>query len=125
MKIVVLGAGAVGRTIAAKLSRVAEVHAAARKRHADAVREQGLLMTGICGESTYRFSRSEDIPFAWQAADYYIMTAKSTDTEAVCRQFADTMRGRDLMSPQNGIGNEEVIGRFTDGITGGDDHNRV
>jgi len=119
MKIVVLGAGAVGLTIAAKLSRVAEVHAVTRKRHADAVREQGLLMTGIWGEGTYRFSCSEDIPFAWQAADCYILTAKSTDTETICRQFADAIRGRDLMSLQNGIGNEEIIGQFTDRIIGG------
>jgi len=119
MKIVVLGAGAVGLTVAAKLSRVAEVHAVARKRHADAVRERGFLMTGIWGEGTCRFSCSEDLPRTWQAADYYIITARSTDTEAVCRQFADAIRGREVVSLQNGIGNEEVIGRFTDRVIGG------
>ncbi|WP_292519803.1 ketopantoate reductase family protein [Methanoculleus sp.] len=118
MKIAVLGAGAVGLTIAAKLSRVADVHAVARKRHADAVRERGFLLTGIWGEGTYRFSCSEDLPDAWQDADYYIITAKSTDTEAVCRQFADAIRGREVVSLQNGIGNEEIIGRFTDRIIG-------
>jgi 2-dehydropantoate 2-reductase len=119
MKIVVLGAGAVGLTIAAKLSRVADVHAVARKRHADAVRERGLLMTGIWGEGAYRFSCSEDLPDAWLDADYYIITAKSTDTEAVCRQFAGAIRGREVVSLQNGIGNEEIIGRFTDRVIGG------
>ncbi len=118
MKIVVLGAGAVGLTVAAKLSRVADVHAVARKRHANAVRERGLRMTGIWGEGAYRFSCSEDLPRAWQNADYYIVTAKSTDTEAVCRQFADAIRGREVASLQNGIGNEEIIGRFTDRIIG-------
>ena len=118
MKIVVLGAGAVGLTIAAKLSRVADVHAVARARHADAVRERGLFLTGIWGEGTYRFSCSEDLPPAWRAADYFIITAKSTDTEAVCRQFADAIRGQEVVSLQNGIGNEEVIGRFTDRVIG-------
>lgn len=118
MKIVVLGAGAVGLTVAAKLSRVADVHAVARKRHADAVRERGFLMTGIWGEGTYRFSCSEDLPRAWQDADCYIIAAKSTGTEAVCRQFADAIRGREVMSLQNGIGNEEIIARFTDRVIG-------
>ena len=119
MKIVVLGAGAVGLTVAAKLSRVADVHAVARKRHAEAVRERGLLMTGIWGEGAYRFSCSEDLPDAWQDADYYIITAKSTDTEAVCRQFADAIRGHEVVSLQNGIGNEEIVARFTDRVIGG------
>ena len=119
MKIVVLGAGAVGLAIAAKLSRVVNVHAVARKRHADAVRKRGLLMTGIWGEGTYRFSCSESLPDAWHGADYYIITAKSTDTEAVCRQFVGEIRGREVVSLQNGIGNEEIIGRYTDRVVGG------
>jgi len=118
MKIVVLGAGAVGLTIAAKLSRVADVHAVARKRHADAVGERGFLMTGIWGEGVYRFSCSEEIPPGWRDADYYIIAAKSTDTEAVCCQFADHIRGHEVVSLQNGIGNEEIIGRFTDRVIG-------
>ena len=118
MKIVVLGAGAVGLTVAAKLSRVADVHAVARKRHVDAVRERGFLMTGIWGEGIYRFSCSEDLPDAWQDADYYIIAAKSTDTEPVCRQFADAIRGHEVVSLQNGIGNEEIIERFTDRVIG-------
>ncbi len=119
MRIVVLGAGAVGLTVAAKLSRVADVHAVARKRHADAVRERGFLMTGIWGEGAYRFSCSEDLPDAWRDADYYIIAAKSTDTGAVCRQFSDAIRGREVMSLQNGVGNEEIIGQFTDRVIGG------
>jgi len=118
MKIVVLGAGAVGLTVAAKLSRVADVHAVARTRHADAVQERGFLMTGIWGEDAYRFSCSEDLPDAWRDADYYIVAAKSTGTEAICRQFADVIGGREVVSLQNGIGNEEIIARFTDRVIG-------
>ena len=119
MKIVVLGAGAVGLTVAAKLSRVADVHAVTRARHADAVRERGFLMTGIWGAGTYRFSCSEDLPDAWRDADYFIVAAKSTDTEAICRQFADAIGGREVVSLQDGIGNEEIIARFTDRVIAG------
>ncbi|HOD85362.1 MAG TPA: 2-dehydropantoate 2-reductase [Methanoculleus sp.] len=118
MKVVLLGAGAVGLTIAAKLSRVADVHAVARRRHADAVQQRGFRMTGIWGEGTYKFSCSEDIPPGWQDADYCIITSKSTATEAICRQFADTISGREVVSLQNGIGNEEIIARFTDRVIG-------
>ncbi|HQP72332.1 MAG TPA: 2-dehydropantoate 2-reductase N-terminal domain-containing protein, partial [Methanoculleus sp.] len=118
MKVVLLGAGAVGLTIAAKLSRVADVHAVARRRHADAVQQRGFRMTGIWGEGTYKFSCSEDIPPGWQDADYCIITSKSTETEAICRQFADTISGREVVSLQNGIGNEEIIARFTDRVIG-------
>lgn len=118
MKIVILGAGAVGLSVAAKLSRIADVHAVARMRHADAVQERGFLMTGIWGAGTYRFSCSEDLPGTWQDADYYIITAKSIDTEAICRQFADAIGGREVMSLQNGIGSEGIIARFTDRVIG-------
>jgi 2-dehydropantoate 2-reductase len=119
MKIVVLGAGAVGLTVAAKVSRVADVHAVARRRHVDAVRKRGFLMTGIWGEGAYRFSCSEDLPGEWQDADFVLITAKSIDTEAICRQFADVIRGREVVSLQNGIGNEEIISQFTDRVIGG------
>jgi 2-dehydropantoate 2-reductase len=119
MRIVVLGAGAVGLTVAAKISRVAEVHAVCRERHARAIGDRGFLMTGIWGEGTYRFGCSADLPPEWQDADYYIITAKATATESICRQFADAIRGREMVSLQNGIGNEEIIGRFTDRVIGG------
>lgn len=119
MKIVVLGAGAVGLTVAAKLSCVSDVHAVTRKRHADAVQRRGFLMAGIWGEGTYRFSCSEDLPDTWLDADYYVITTKSTDTEAICCQFAEVIRDREVVSLQNGIGNEEIIRQYTDRVIGG------
>ncbi len=118
MRVVILGAGAVGLTVAAKLSTVCDVHAVCRRRHADAVKERGFLMTGIWGEGTYRFSCSETLP-EWEDADYYIITSKSTDTEAICNEYADTLRGHEVVSLQNGIGNEEIIARYTDYVIGG------
>lgn len=118
MKVVILGAGAVGLTVAAKLSAVCEVHAVCRKRHADRIRERGFLLTGIWGEGTYRFSCSEDLPEG-SDPDYYIITSKSTGTEAICREYADALRGHEVVSLQNGIGNEEIIARYTDRVIGG------
>ncbi|SFM16644.1 ketopantoate reductase family protein [Methanolobus profundi] len=117
MKVLILGAGAVGLTLAAKLSSVCDVHAVCRQRHADRIQDAGFKMTGIWGESTCTFSCSEDVPEA--EYDYIFITAKSTATESICEQFSDVIKGREVISMQNGIGNEEIIARYTDKVIGG------
>lgn len=118
MKILVLGAGAVGLAVAAKLSSVCDVHAVTRKQTADAINAGGFRLTGIWGTGTFRFSVSDSIQKD-ACYDYIIITAKSRDTEAICRQYADTIHGTETVSLQNGIGNEEIISRFTDTVIGG------
>jgi 2-dehydropantoate 2-reductase len=118
MKILILGAGAVGLSVAAKLSRVCDVHAVCRKASADAIREHSFSMSGIWGEETYRFSAAETVPEG-DRYDYIFITAKSKDTNAICRQFSSLIRDTDTISLQNGIGNEEIISRYTDRVIGG------
>ena len=118
MKILVLGAGAVGLSVAAKLSRVCEVHAVARKKTADAVVAGGFTLTGIWGENLYRFSISDSVPYGARY-DYALITSKSRDTDAICRKFAATLKDTETVSLQNGIGNEEIIGRYTSRVIGG------
>lgn len=118
MKILVLGAGAVGLSVAAKLSRVSEVHAVARKKTADAINAGGFQLTGIWGTGTYRFSVADTVP-AGARYDYAIITSKSRDTDAICREFAATLKDTETVSLQNGIGNEEIIGKYTDRVIGG------
>jgi len=117
MKIAVLGAGAVGLTVAAQLSGVCDVHAVCRKKHADAIREHGFIKTGLWGDEVCHFSASEELPD--EDFDYIIITSKSTDTRAVCEQFRDTIRDHEVVSLQNGIGNEEIISEYTSKVTGG------
>ena len=118
MKILILGAGAVGLSVAAKLSRVCDVHAVCRKSTADAIQAGGFRMTGMWGEDTYRFSAGENIP-ADEKYDFIFITSKSKDTDAICRQFAGLIGGTETISLQNGIGNEEIIARYTDRVIGG------
>jgi 2-dehydropantoate 2-reductase len=117
MKVLILGAGAVGLTLAAKLSSVCDVHAVCRQRHADKINSDGFKMTGIWGEATCKFSCSEDAPK--DDYDYIFISSKSTATESICEQFADVIKGREVISMQNGIGNEEIIARYTDKVIGG------
>ena len=117
MNILVLGAGAVGLPVAARLSKVSEVYAVCRAAHADAIRTSGFRLTGLWGDHTIRFPCGEDPPDRdW---DSIFITAKSIDTRELCRTYADIISGRDVVSLQNGIGNEEIISAFTDRVIGG------
>jgi 2-dehydropantoate 2-reductase len=118
MKVAILGAGAVGLSIAAKLSEVCDVHAVTRRRHIDAIRKRGFVMTGIWGNETYRFSCAEDLP-ADGDFDYIIITAKSGATRSICEQFGKAITGHETVSLQNGIGNEEIIAAYTLSVIGG------
>lgn len=117
MKILILGAGAVGLSLAAKLSAVCDVHAVCRQRHADKIQNEGFKMTGLWGESTSVFSCSEAVHDG--EYDYVIISSKSTATASLCEQFRDIIKGREVVSMQNGLGNEEIIAKYTDKVIGG------
>ncbi len=118
--ILILGAGAVGLSLAGKLRSVATVYAACRPVHAGAIRERGLVMEGVWGTGTVDgigcVTGSGEVP---PAVDFVIVTAKGTDTRAICEEYAGVIRGRPVASLQNGIGNEEVIASYTDTVIGG------
>ncbi|NQS74362.1 MAG: ketopantoate reductase family protein [Methanoculleus sp.] len=118
--ILILGAGAVGLSFAGRLAGVAAVYAACRPVHAGAIRERGLAMDGIWGSGTIEgitpITGSEEVP---PGIDLIIITAKGTDTLAICEEYAGAIRGRPVASLQNGIGNEDIIARYTDIVIGG------
>ena len=118
MKVLVLGAGAVGLSVAAKLSTVCEVYAVSRKKNADAVAANGFSLSGIWGSGTFRFGIADHVPDDARY-DYVIITSKSQDTDALCREYAANIRGTETVSLQNGIGNEEILSRYTDRVIGG------
>lgn len=117
-KILVLGAGAVGLPLTAKLSSVAEVVAVSRERYARAINSQGLAIHGAWGSHTYRFTCTSTPP-ADEDFDFILITSKSNDTEEICRSCAGIIRDHNVVSLQNGIGNEEIIGKYTDRVIGG------
>jgi 2-dehydropantoate 2-reductase len=118
MKVGILGAGAVGLSLAARLSKVVQVYAVARTRHVARIRDEGFSLSGIWGEESCTFRCGENLPENEQF-DYFLITAKSVDTRQICDQFADVIAGREVVSLQNGIGNEEIIAEYTDRVIGG------
>lgn len=118
VRVLVLGAGAVGLPLAAKLSRVAEVVAVTREPYASEISRHGLDIRGAWGDESFTFpcvtTLEETEPF-----DYILITSKSQDTDSLCRQYADLLSVSEVVSFQNGIGNEETISQYTDHIIGG------
>lgn len=117
-RILILGAGAVGLPLAAKLSRVADIVAVSRKPYASAISAHGLAISGAWGTETCRFpcvsELADDTNF-----DYILVTSKSQDTDNICRQYKRQIDASEVASFQNGIGNEETISRYSDQVIGG------
>ena len=118
VRILILGAGAVGLPLAAKLSRVADVVAVTREPYARAVSRQGLLISGAWGSETVRFPCVSKLTDK-KDFDYILVTSKSQDTEGICRQYQRQIGNSEVASLQNGIGNEEMISRYSDRVIGG------
>lgn len=118
MKILILGAGAVGLCLAARLCRHAEVHAVSRQRQVDSIKAKGFRMAGIWGQGSFRFDVAT-VPPADRRFDYVLITAKSFDTRKLCIAYAEYLAGAEVVSLQNGIGNEEIISEYTRQVIGG------
>lgn len=116
MRVLLLGAGAVGLTVAAKLSKHAEVFAVCRERYASSIRKNGFVMTGIWGSETLPLACGEKVPEGdW---DYIIIATKSAATKSICDEYHHLFKSSEVVSLQNGIGNEEIIFEYTKNVIG-------
>jgi len=116
MRILILGAGAVGLSIAAKLSKYAEVYAVCRERYSTSIKKDGYYLTGIWGTETFRFPCGTVPPKgSW---DYIIISTKAAATREICEQYNHLFGEAEIVSLQNGIGNEEIIAEYTEHVLG-------
>ena len=101
MRVAVIGAGAVGGTIAALLERGGhDVEVTARGENLDAIRSGGLRLTGEWGDHTARVDAN---PVLTRAPELAIVTTKALDAAAALRDNADWVRGVPVVVIQNGI----------------------
>ncbi|MGO2112990.1 MAG: ketopantoate reductase family protein, partial [Pseudoclavibacter sp.] len=107
MRIGVIGAGGVGGAFAAKLNEAGhEVAIAARARTADAIRTDGLQLTGAFGESTTRFgSVSAVLP---SGLDLALLATKVHDADLALSVNREAIRGVPLVVMQNGLGGLDI-----------------
>jgi 2-dehydropantoate 2-reductase len=112
-RVCIAGAGVIGSLFAAHLARVAKVSALTRRAdHAASLREGGLRVTGR-SDFTARLDASTD-PDELEEPDLVIVACKGTDLEQVAGRLEGHWPGATLMTVQNGIGADEVVGRHGD-----------
>jgi 2-dehydropantoate 2-reductase len=131
-RVCVVGAGVIGSLYAAYLARVAEVSALTRREeHAQALRERGLRVSGR-GDFASQLAASTsagDLP----EPELVIVACKGTDLESAAERLEGHWPEAIVMTVQNGIGADEVVGRhgdwrqlnavtFMSGTRHGDDH---
>ena len=108
MKVIVLGAGAVGSLFGAKLARAGHsVTLVGRAAHVEAVRAHGLVVRNDHDEIV-RLAAEVDVP-SGMAVDAALVTVKSFDLAVAMRELAGALRTPvPTLMPQNGIGIEAV-----------------
>jgi 2-dehydropantoate 2-reductase len=111
MKIVILGAGALGSLFGAHLARAgADVTLIAREARAKVIQEQGITVTGLVDFTVpvNVTARPQEV----QRADALLVTVKTYDMETALDSIAPLQLGS-VLSVQNGVvKNEQLAQRF-------------
>lgn len=101
MRVAIVGAGAVGGTIAALLSRGGhEVTVTARGAQLRTILDHGIELTGAWGDFTARVAASDVLT---RSPELAIITTKAQNAEAAMRQNAHCLNGVPVMVVQNGL----------------------
>ena len=115
MRFVVVGAGAVGGVLGARLALAgADVHLVARGAHLDAIRSHGLALRSPDGDVTVDVAASDLAGVRLAAGDVVLLAVKSHDTAAALTALAaGAPPGVAVACVQNGVTNErEALRRF-------------
>ena len=122
MKILVMGAGAVGAYFGARLRAAGEdVVLCARGEHLRAIRERGLDIASIRGDLKIEIDAT-DTPRDFAPYDLILFCVKAYDTDAAARSIEGCLTpGGAILTLQNGVENEAklaaIFGR--DAVMGG------
>src|SRR5579863_8479571 len=122
MKILVMGAGAVGAYFGARLRAAGEdVVLCARGENLRAIRERGLDITSIRGDLRVEIAAT-DRPRELAPYELILFCVKAYDTEAAAREVSGCLKhGGAILTLQNGVENEAklaaIFGR--DAVMGG------
>jgi 2-dehydropantoate 2-reductase len=107
-RICVAGAGTIGSLLAAHLARVADVSVLTRREeHARRLNEEGLR---VSGRSDFTAAVTAAVDPGALDADLVIVACKASDLEPLAARLAGHFGGATVMTVQNGLGAEEVVG---------------
>jgi 2-dehydropantoate 2-reductase len=111
--IIILGAGAIGSYYGAILSQSCNVLLVGRRKHTEAIRKKGLIVTGSINQ-TFHPEISTGIVDVPENC-LIIVTTKAFDTEEAINGIKRLLRpDTTVLVLQNGLGNEEVVRGLVD-----------
>jgi 2-dehydropantoate 2-reductase len=112
MKVLIMGAGAVGAYFGARLQQAGEqVVFCTRGENLRAMREHGLEIESYQGDFKLTVIATDD-PKEYAPYDLILFAVKSYDTDSAARQLAGTLAPEGiLLTIQNGVENEEILCR--------------
>jgi 2-dehydropantoate 2-reductase len=110
MRYVVIGAGAIGGTVAARLHEAGrEVVAIARGAHLAAIRADGLRVEEPDRSRTVRLDTAADVgEVDWRPDDVALMCTKTQDSEPILDALAAAAPDVPVACLQNGVANERL-----------------
>jgi 2-dehydropantoate 2-reductase len=112
-RVCIAGSGAIGSLFAGHLAQVAEVSVLVRREeHARALNDEGLRVSGRA-DLTASVSASTD-PAALPEPELVLVCCKGTDLDAVGGALAGHFPAATVMTVQNGLGADEIVGRYGD-----------
>lgn len=122
MKILIMGAGAVGAYYGARLQASGEdVVFCARGEQLRALKQQGLEIKSVQSDLKLRVKATER-PADFASYDLILFAVKSYDTDAAAKQLEGCLAADGtIMTIQNGVENEEVLCKYfpRDAVMGG------
>jgi len=108
MRIIVLGAGAIGSLYGAKLSRFNDVTLVARQQHVDNIRKYGLKITGI-EERTYNLKALAEIKKI-EDKTLILLTTKVYDSRNAIGNIKNLIKNDTIiLCLQNGLYTEDIV----------------
>jgi len=109
MRIAVIGGGAIGSVLAARLSQCAgveDVLLVARKIHADAVNQNGLIIKSAQGKETIALRAAERLD---QRYDLNIFSVKIPDLELAYQDNHEFLEEETALMTQNGVQGANIL----------------
>lgn len=108
MRILVLGAGAIGSTYGARLSKFHDVTLIGGRSHVEAIQRDGLIMQGQT-TGTLRLPAFTDVP-SIEPGTLILLTTKVNNNVAAVRPIVDTLpAGVTIVCVQNGLYSENLV----------------
>ena len=108
MRIIVLGAGAIGSLYGAKLSKLNEVTLIGRKEHANAINKHGLKITGLENKK-YRVKAATKVDEIKENT-LVLLATKVTDSEKAVKDIKNLVKDdTTVLCLQNGLYSENVV----------------